>query len=101
MIGEQIGRVACHPKAKVDSLIVSCIQTDQHPASLAAEVCDGMAIALRDVRDVPFGQRFNSIAAVRAEQTDAELTIDDVLPLVRIGMPMQLAQAARLEVENN
>jgi hypothetical protein len=38
---------------------------------------------------------------VRAEQTDAELTIDDVLPLVRIGMPMQLAQAARLEVENN
>src|SRR5262245_42714045 len=36
-----------------------------------------------------------------AKKRYTELAVDDVLPLVGVGMPMQFAQATRFEVENN
>src|SRR5262245_12365514 len=60
-----------------------------------------MAVALRDVRHVALSQSFDPVAAVRAEQGDIELAVDDVLPLVRVGMPVQFAEATRIKVENH
>jgi len=101
MIGEQIGWSAGHPLRKIDRLIIPCVQTDQHSAGLAAGVLDGMSIALRDVRHVALKQRLDPVATVRSEQTDAELPVDDILSLVRVGVPVQFAQAARVEIEDD
>jgi len=36
---------------------------------------------------------------VRAEHGDGDLTVNDVLPLIRIGVPVQLAQPARIKID--
>ncbi len=101
MIGKQIGRVARHPKGEIDRFVTSGVEADQQPAGLVADVLDGMAIALRDIGHVAFAQRLDPVTAMGTEQRDVELTVDHVLPLVRIRMPVQLAQSSRVEVQDD
>ena len=80
---------------------MACVETDQDAAVLAADVLDGMAIALRDVADIALVQRLDPVAAVGTKQRDADLPFNHVLPLVRGWMPVKLAQASRLHVEDD
>ena len=69
MIGEQIGRNASDPLRKVDRLVFTRIEADQHAAGLAADIFDGMTVTLRDVGDVALVERLDPVAAVRTRTT--------------------------------
>ncbi len=99
--GEHVDRVAGDPHGQVDRLVVARVEADQDAAGLVADVLDRVAVALGDVADVALVERLGPVAAVRAEQRDADLALDDVLPLVGGRVPVQLAEAARLEVEDH
>src|ERR1700746_1303884 len=60
-----------------------------------------MAVALRDVADVTRMQLFSTEAAMRTEHRHAEVAVDDVLPFVRVGVPVQFAQRAWFKIEND
>src|ERR1700757_3749184 len=60
-----------------------------------------MAVALRDVADVPRVQLFSTEAAMRTEHRHTEVAVDDVLPFVCVRMPMQLAQRTWFKIEND
>src|ERR1044071_1426776 len=60
-----------------------------------------MAITLWDVTDVACTQEFRPKTTVRAKHRYADLPLDDVLPFISIGMPVQLPKRAGFEVENN
>ena len=60
-----------------------------------------MAVALRDIADIALGKLFGTEAAVRAEQRDADVACDDVLPFVRGRVPVQRAQRAGIEIEHH
>jgi len=98
---EHVKRIARDPHREIDGFVMACVETDQDAADLAADVLDGMAIALRDVADIALVQRLDTVAAVGTKQRDADLPLDHVLPLVRGWMPVELAQAARLQVEDD
>ena len=67
---------------------------------LVADVFDRVPVALRDVADVAFVERLGPVAAARAEQRDADLPLEDVLPFVGRRVPVQLPQRARVEFED-
>src|SRR5262249_20924955 len=67
---------------------------------LAAGVLYVMPVALRHVADIAGGELLEAHAAVRSEHAHAGPAGDVVLPLVGVGMPMQLAQAARLDLHD-
>src|SRR5690348_227023 len=78
------------------------VEGDQHAGRLViAVVLNRVAESRRNEADIPSVERLLPPTAVRAEQGDAHPSGDDVLPFVGIGMPVQLAQAARIEVENH
>ena len=60
-----------------------------------------MPVTLRDVTDVSGMQEFRPETAVRPKQGHADIAVDNVLPFVGIGMPVQLAERAGFKVENN
>jgi hypothetical protein len=55
---------------------------------------------LRDVADVPFLERLDSVTPAGAEQSYADLPLQDALPLVCRRVPMQFPQRSRIELEN-
>ena len=59
-----------------------------------------MPVTLRDVTDVSRMQKFRPETAVRPKHGHAYIAVDNVLPFVRVGVPVQLAERARFEVEN-
>src|SRR5215831_17741124 len=60
-----------------------------------------MPIALRYVPDVSFIKLLDAVPAVGTKHGYAYLAVDNVLPLVSGGMPVQLAQGSRIEIEHN
>lgn len=98
---DRLSGIAGDPLRQVDGLIVTCVQSDQNPAGRRADVLDGMAIALRNVGDVAVTQCHDPITAVRAEHRAVKVTGDDVLPFVGVRVLAHLAQAARLQIEND
>src|SRR5262245_11245476 len=60
-----------------------------------------MSVTLRDITNVSRVQEFGPETAVRAKHRHADLSFDHVLPFVSIGMPVQLAQCFRFEIEND
>src|SRR5271157_2952498 len=80
---------------------MACVETDQDAAALAADVLDGMAIALRDVADIALVQRLDTVASVGTKQGDTDLPFNHVFPLVGGWMPVELAQAVGLQVEDD
>src|SRR5207249_9203001 len=46
-------------------------------------------------------QDCRSESAVRSKHGHAHIAVDNVLPFISVGMPVQLAECARFEVENN
>src|SRR4029077_10564784 len=60
-----------------------------------------MPITLRDVTHVSDMQDFCPETAVRPKHGHAHIAIDNVLPFISVGMPMQLAESAGFKVENN
>src|SRR5207244_10017257 len=59
-----------------------------------------MPVTLRDKTDVSSVQEVRPETAVRPKHGHAHVAVDNVLPFISIGMPMQLAECARFEVEN-
>src|SRR5262249_29705417 len=64
---EDIDRIAGDPHREVDGLVVTGIEPDQDPARLVVDILDRVAVALRDIADVPLVERLGPVAAVRAE----------------------------------
>src|SRR5436190_12129981 len=59
-----------------------------------------MPVTLRDVSGVSAVQEFRPETAVRPKHSYVDIALDNVLPFVRVGVPVQLAECARFEVEN-
>lgn len=78
---KHVKRIARDPHREIDGFVMACVETDQDAAVLAADVLDGMAIALRDVADIALVQRLDPGAAVGTKQRDADLPFNYVLPL--------------------
>src|SRR5512135_2099851 len=79
---EHVDRIAGKPHREVDGRVMPGVKTDQNATSRLADVLDGMAVTLRNVTDVSLVQGLDPVAAVRAEERDAHLAVDHVLPLV-------------------
>src|SRR6476646_2280682 len=60
-----------------------------------------MPVTLRDVTDVSRMQKFRPETAVRAKHGHAHIAVDNVLPFIGIGMPVQLAESTGFKVEND
>src|SRR6266403_684651 len=60
-----------------------------------------MPVTLRDVTDVSRMQKFRPETAVRPKHGHAYIAVDNVLPFIGIGMPVQLAESAGFKVEND
>src|SRR5260370_39005613 len=60
-----------------------------------------MPVTLRDVTHVSDMQDFCPKTAVRPKHGHAHIAVDNVLPSMRLGMPVQLAESAGFKVENN
>ena len=56
---------------------------------------------MRDVADVAFFERLDPVSAVRAEHRDVDLAREHVLPFVGVGVPVQFAEPAGLEFEDD
>src|SRR5262249_41204712 len=99
--GEHVDRVAGDPLRKVDCLVDAGIEADQDARRLIAYILDRVAVALRDVADVTLLELLGAEAAVRAEQRDADIACDDILPFIGVRVPMQRAQPAGVEIEDD
>src|SRR5258707_12997142 len=60
-----------------------------------------MPVTLRDVTDVSRMQKFRPETAVLPKHGHAYIAVDNVLPFIGIGMPVQLAESAGFKVEND
>jgi hypothetical protein len=80
---------------------VAGVERDEHPGQLLALVLDRMPVALGDVPDVALAQRLDAIPPVRAEQRHIDLAFEHILPFVRVGVPVQLAEAARIQFQDH
>src|SRR5262245_7896004 len=60
-----------------------------------------MPVPLRDITDVSRIEDFRSETAVCPKHRNADLTFDDVLPFISIGVPVQLPKCAGFKFENN
>src|SRR6476659_10201418 len=60
-----------------------------------------MPVTLRNVSRISGVQQFRPEAAVRPKHGHAHIAVDNVLPFISVGMPVQLAESARFKVENN
>src|SRR6478672_6781863 len=60
-----------------------------------------MPVTLRDITDISGMQEFRPATAVRPKHGHAHIAIDNVLPFISVGMPVQLAESAGFEIENN
>ena len=89
--GQHIGRVARNPLRQVYRLIGPSVEPNQDAALFVAHIFNRVSVPLRNVRNISLLQGLDAEPPVRPEQGDVHLTVDDVLPLVGIGMPMQLA----------
>src|SRR4029453_4695182 len=59
-----------------------------------------MAVTLRDITDVSGVQEFRPETAVRPKHCHTDRAVDYVLPFIGIGMPVQFAEGARFEIED-
>src|SRR4029077_9542938 len=60
-----------------------------------------MSVTLRDVTHVADMQDFRPKTAVRPKHGHAHIAVDNVLPFISVGMPVQLAESAGFKVEND
>ena len=60
-----------------------------------------MPVTLRDVTGVSGVQEFRPETAVRPKHGHAHIAVDNVLPFISVGMPVQLAKSAGFKVEND
>src|SRR6476619_5910142 len=60
-----------------------------------------MPVTLRDVTGVSGMQEFRPETAVRPKHGHAHIAVDNVLPFIGVGMPVQLAESAGFKIENN
>src|SRR5262245_7891594 len=60
-----------------------------------------MPVTLRNISDVSRVQEFRPEAAVRPKHRHADFAFNYVLPLISIGMPMQLPERAGFKFEND
>ena len=95
--GEQEMRVGRHPGAERDRLVGAVVEHDQQLEIVGAGILDVVAVALRHVAHVARAHVLGARAAVRSEHAQPGAARDVVLPLVGVGVPMHLAQAARLD----
>ena len=86
---------------EIDRLVGARIEDDQDPGGRRAGVLERVAIALRDVADVAGGERRLTVAAARAEERGPDRAGEDVLPLVGVGMPVELAERPGGELEDD
>jgi hypothetical protein len=77
------------------------LSTIQQLEIFGPSILDVVAIALRHVADVAGIELLGADAAVGAEHGHAGAAGDVVLPLVGIGVPMWLAQAARFDAHES
>src|SRR5262245_25635260 len=89
--GQHIDRVARNPLRQVYRLIGASVEPNQDPALFIAHIFNRVSVPLRNVGNISLLQGLDAEPPVRPKQCDAHLTVDNVLPLVGIGMPMQLA----------
>src|SRR4029453_18859688 len=89
------------PLGENDGLVVAVVEHDEDARLLTADVLDGMTEALGNVADVSFSERLLAPASTRTEHGHAEGASEDILPLGGVGMPMKLAQRARLHLEHD
>ncbi len=97
---QNIHRITCNPRREINRLVNTCVKSDQHPTGFITNIFDRMPVTLRDVADVPKMKLLDAEATMRTEHRHTEIAVDDVLPFVRVGMPVQLAQRARFKIEN-
>ena len=88
--GQQKVRVGRYPGRERDRLVIAVVEHDEELEVLGASVLDVVPVALRHVADVAGVEFLGALAAVRSEHAHAGAAADIVLPLVGIGMPMQL-----------
>src|SRR5437667_1527142 len=98
---QNIQRITCNPRREINRLVNACVKSDQHPTGLVTNIFDRMPVTLRDVADVPRMKLLDAEATMRTEHRHGQIAIDDVLPLIRVGMPVQLPQRARFKIENH
>src|SRR5262249_41505620 len=97
---QYIGWIRGDPLRQINRRVNACVESNQHAALLVADVFDRMSVALWDIAYVSLRQGLGPVAAVGTEHRHTDFALDDILPLVGRWMPMQLTQAARLQVEN-
>ncbi len=97
---QNINRIAGDPRRKINRLINSGVETDQHATLLAPDVFNRLPIALWDVADITSVQFLSAKAAVRGKHRHAEVAFDYILPFIGVGMPMKFAQHGWFEVED-
>ena len=90
--GQHVGRVPRHPFRQVDLLVDPGVEPDEDAALSVADVLDRVPVPLRGETDVALLERLRAIAPARTEQRDADLPLEDVLPLIGVGVPVQLPQ---------
>ena len=98
--GEHVGRIAGDPFRQIDILVDPGVEPDQDAGLPVADVFDRVPVPLRAEADVALLERLRPVAPARSEQRDADLTLEDILPLVGVGVPVQLPQRPRLEFED-
>src|SRR5437868_3836679 len=98
ILSEQRGGVGGEPLREQDLLVVRVIEQDDELRRSAPELLDPVTEALRNEAHVPGAELRRFHPAMGAEDADAGSALRVVLPLVRVGMPVHLAQRAGLEV---
>jgi hypothetical protein len=98
---EYVSGVTCDPLGKVDALVGSGIEPNQNTTGRVAHIFYRVSVSLRNVSDISFLQGLHSETSMRAEHRDADPTVDDVLPLVSIGVPMQLPERSWIKIEDH
>ena len=99
--GEHVCWITRDPLRQVDRLIGSGVESNQNATRLVAHIFDRMAVTLRNITDIALPQCLDPEATVRAKHGDGNLTVNDILPLIRVGVPMQLAQPAWIKIEDD
>ena len=95
---KHVDGIARKPLAEVHCLIVGAVKADQDAADLVAGVLNVVARPHRSVADVAGFELVDDGISLGKKHTHFCRAADVVLPLVRIRMPVQLAQSSRLKL---
>ena len=99
--GKNIRGVRGEPCREIDRGINASVESKEHLARKVADVFDRVAVALRNVSNVARFKDLGAKAAMGPEKCHADASRNDILPFGRGWMPVQFAQSAGFELQND